>query len=186
MSGSAQAQYDMNIGTILVPTDGSVAAHKAVELASDIAVKYGAGIALLHVTLRGRLPTGLRQLAEAEQLGSDLATPFVAGDNIPASLIAAVRGTGAARLSRQDVADHFAASVLREASRIVEAKGVGAIETALVDGDPTRCILDHADRTGADLIVMGSRGLGDLRGLLMGSVSHKVTRLARCTCIAVK
>ena len=37
-----------------------------------------------------------------------------------------------------------------------------------------------------DLIVMGRRGLGDLGGLLMGSVSHKVCHLADCACLTVK
>jgi nucleotide-binding universal stress UspA family protein len=36
------------------------------------------------------------------------------------------------------------------------------------------------------MIFLGSRGLGDIKGLLMGSVSHKVTQLAECTCVSVK
>nr|WP_312860533.1 universal stress protein [Mesorhizobium sediminum] len=37
-----------------------------------------------------------------------------------------------------------------------------------------------------DLIVLGSRGLGDVEGFLLGSVSHKVTSLASCPCLTVK
>jgi nucleotide-binding universal stress UspA family protein len=33
---------------------------------------------------------------------------------------------------------------------------------------------------------MGSRGVTDFNGLLMGSVSHKISHLAKCTCITVK
>jgi len=38
----------------------------------------------------------------------------------------------------------------------------------------------------ADMIVMGSRGVSDLKGLVMGSVSHKVMQLAPCTCVSVR
>ena len=37
-----------------------------------------------------------------------------------------------------------------------------------------------------DLIVVGTRGLSDLKGLLMGSVSHKLGQLSKVTCITVK
>jgi nucleotide-binding universal stress UspA family protein len=53
-------------------------------------------------------------------------------------------------------------------------------------GDPVKCILSMTEQEEVDVIVMGTRGLGDLQGLLVGSVSHKVSNLAPCTCIAVK
>jgi len=36
------------------------------------------------------------------------------------------------------------------------------------------------------MIVMGSRGLSDFKGLLLGSISHKVSAQAECTCVTVK
>jgi nucleotide-binding universal stress UspA family protein len=53
-------------------------------------------------------------------------------------------------------------------------------------GDPARRIVEHADKNGIDMIVIGSHGLGDAAGLLMGSVSHKVTHLAKCPCVILK
>lgn len=47
-------------------------------------------------------------------------------------------------------------------------------------------IVDSARETHADMIVKGSRGLSDLAGLLVGSVSHKVTNMAPCTCVTVR
>ncbi len=47
-------------------------------------------------------------------------------------------------------------------------------------------VRDRAWSSKADVIVMGSRGLGHIKGMLMGSVSHKVNHLAECTCITVK
>ncbi len=37
-----------------------------------------------------------------------------------------------------------------------------------------------------DLIVIGTRGLSDLGGIVFGSVSHKVLQLATCPCLVVK
>ncbi len=53
-------------------------------------------------------------------------------------------------------------------------------------GNPARTIVAFAARSGADLIVMGGRGHGDIEGFLLGSVSHKVSNLAECTCMTVK
>jgi nucleotide-binding universal stress UspA family protein len=53
-------------------------------------------------------------------------------------------------------------------------------------GDPAKEILSVAAEEHADIIIMGRRGMGDLAGLLLGSVSHKVSHLAECACLTVK
>jgi nucleotide-binding universal stress UspA family protein len=45
-------------------------------------------------------------------------------------------------------------------------------------GHVAKNIVESATTLGADLIVMGSRGLSDVQGLLLGSVTHKVIQLA--------
>ena len=49
-----------------------------------------------------------------------------------------------------------------------------------------REILQMSDGTGASCIVMGSRGLSDFAGLVMGSVAHKVLHLAQCPVMVVR
>jgi nucleotide-binding universal stress UspA family protein len=41
----------------------------------------------------------------------------------------------------------------------------------VLDGDPRTALLDAAEQESADLVVVGSRGLGSMRRLLLGSVS---------------
>ena len=62
--------------------------------------------------------------------------------------------------------------------------GVRDVATVVVDGDPAEQIVSTA--RDADLIVMGSRGLGSAKGLLLGSVSSKVQQLAECPCLTTK
>ena len=76
--------------------------------------------------------------------------------------------------------------ILDEAADILAKKGVVKINTELLEGRPADRILALAKRVEADLITLGSRGMGDLKGLLLGSVSHQVSQLADCTCLTVK
>ncbi|MDB2225690.1 universal stress protein [Halorubrum ezzemoulense] len=50
------------------------------------------------------------------------------------------------------------------------------VETSVVDGSPSREIITHAERTGCDLVVMGTHGRGGIDRLLLGSVAEKVVR----------
>jgi nucleotide-binding universal stress UspA family protein len=65
-------------------------------------------------------------------------------------------------------------------------KAVQTVRTVMRAGDPVKGILSVANEENADIIVMGRRGLGDLAGLLLGSVSRKVSHLGECACLTVK
>jgi nucleotide-binding universal stress UspA family protein len=67
-------------------------------------------------------------------------------------------------------------------------KELGAIpaEVELLEGPPADAILRVAEQRDADLIVMGTRGVSDLAGLLVGSVSHKVMHSAHCPVLVVR
>ena len=53
-------------------------------------------------------------------------------------------------------------------------------------GSPAVAILDFAEHSGTDLIVMGSRGLGVVKGVLLGSVSQYIVEQAKCPVLVVK
>jgi nucleotide-binding universal stress UspA family protein len=53
-------------------------------------------------------------------------------------------------------------------------------------GDPAECIINLARHALCDEIVMGSRGLGGFKGLLLGSVVSKVVQLSPMPVIVVK
>ncbi len=149
------------ISTILVPTDGSDHAAKAVAFAADLAAKYGARMILLHVVSdwgSGRVPDELRGYAKLEHV----------------------------EVTERDIRQGVANEILQSAETVAREHGVSEPESVLEYGRPSKAILDAAKARGADLIVMGSRGLGDAQSLLLGSVSHKVSHLSECSCITVK
>lgn len=56
----------------------------------------------------------------------------------------------------------------------------------ILRGDPAKMILTYAKDKQIDLIVMGSRGLNSFQEMLLGSVSHRVTKYAQCPVMVVK
>ena len=60
------------------------------------------------------------------------------------------------------------------------------IETETSEGKPAESILMAARKYDIDLIVMGTRGLGQLAGLLLGSQSQKVVAHADCPVLLVR
>jgi nucleotide-binding universal stress UspA family protein len=64
---------------------------------------------------------------------------------------------------------------LDEARSLAEERGIDA-SVVHVAGDPAKAIAAYADELGADLVVLGSRGLGPVTGALAGSVSHALLK----------
>ncbi len=145
--------------TILVAVDGSNHSKKALQLACELASKLGGILHLLHVA---QAPNKDRTLV----LGGAAITIHAS----PQELEKAGR------------------KVMDSAAAIAKEKGCTRVESNLdtSGGDPAKVIVDKAKSIDADMIVMGTRGLSDLSGLMVGSVSHKVNHLAPCTCVTVR
>lgn len=60
------------------------------------------------------------------------------------------------------------------------------IHNELLFGTPAECILQVAETRDCDLIIMGTRGLGLLEGLLLGSQAQKVISHAHCPVLVVR
>lgn len=74
---------------------------------------------------------------------------------------------------------------LRIARAVLESAGVPCEEHLLV-GEPAEIIAKLAAQEKADGIVMGTRGLGPVKGLVLGSVANKVIHLAEVPVTLVK
>jgi nucleotide-binding universal stress UspA family protein len=143
---------------IIVPVDGSEHALMAVDVAVDLAGKYGSDIYLVNVARRAKYTGDIDRFAQSEyrQAGSSF------------------------------VSDELAKNILENAKTRARQAGKSNVKTELREGNVARGIVDFAGEIKADAIVMGSRGLGDMDTLLLGSVSHKVSSLASCTVIVVR
>lgn len=175
----------MEINKIVVATDGSVHAKKAMDLATTIAKGCDAEIVFCHVCQNGKVPEELRRMAEVESIVKPARGPHPSQDNIPAGIADALHNAADDSESMR-VKEAIGLKLLEQAENNARAKGVRATRSELKDGDPAQAILECGKHESADMIILGSRGLGDLKGLLMGSTSHKVSQLAPCTVITVK
>lgn len=143
---------------ILVAVDGSEHALRAVELAADLAEKYAAPLLIASVYKEIRMPDSSH------------------------SLVRTSLETGVAHSDLKA----FAEEAVAAAKAVAEKHDIPKIETRVVRGQPARSIAKLAEDEKAEAIVLGSRGLGDVSGMLLGSVSHKVSSLAKCHVITVK
>ncbi|MEX2631171.1 MAG: universal stress protein [Tistlia sp.] len=144
--------------TIVVAVDGSDHAAKAAELAIDLAKRYGARLFALSV---------YRHYSKLESSHSMVRTREVP-ESPDATLSLLAREAAQWVVDKADEADF------------------PGVEPVVRRGPAARTIIEFAKESGADAVVIGSRGLGDITGMLLGSVSHKVNSLAGCTCITVK
>jgi len=75
-------------------------------------------------------------------------------------------------------------AVLDSAKKIL-GRPTFKVHEELLEGSEADAILSVAEKHQADLIVMGTRGFGAVKGLLVGSVSRKVIHLSNCPVMVV-
>jgi nucleotide-binding universal stress UspA family protein len=78
----------------------------------------------------------------------------------------------------REVRSSAGADLLGPAEATLAGAGL-SFESEVVGGDPGHAIVEAAERYGCDGIVMGARGMGDLRAAVLGSVSHAVLQACR-------
>lgn len=135
---------------ILVATDGSEPSQRAVERAAALAAAAGQPLYIVNVIRDMQFPQALSRMAEVERLVG----------------------------TRSDVLNYVAQKILKDAKQAASKAGAKSVELLTANGDPATCILETAKSKGADLIVVGTRGLGGMAGALLGSVSRKVSNLS--------
>lgn len=141
--------------TILVPVDGSDHSLVALDLASQLLSGDGQTIHLLTVP---ELPPTEGEMRLWTQGG--------AGGQVREGVEADAR------------------QLLQEAEASVNKPGI-QFRHHLLWTPPAMAIVTAADDLNVDAIVIGSRGLGNLKGLIIGSVSNKVLHSARCRVVLV-
>jgi len=167
---------------ILCALDGSDHSRKALDLAIDMATKYEAALVLLHSLLRNADSAEFRHFAEIEGLLEHV-KPQVRRLQVMEERLEFTHDEEPLPIF---VFAEIGRHILGEAEIHAREKGVKEVTAVMVDGDAAGRILRCIDEQGIDLVLMGSRGLGDIKAMVLGSVSHKVMNRAPCTCIAVK
>jgi nucleotide-binding universal stress UspA family protein len=142
--------------SIVVGTDGSDTANKAVEQASDLASRLGSTVHL--VSAYEPVPQG-RLRDERQQVPDDMQWMIN---------------------PREDVNN-----VLEESAKTLQEAGV-AVEIHAREGDPADAILDVAEEQEAALIVVGNKGMTGAKRFLLGSVPNKVSHHAPCSVMIIR
>jgi nucleotide-binding universal stress UspA family protein len=75
--------------------------------------------------------------------------------------------------------------ILLKCTEIANQKGL-TIKTFLLQGNPASAILDYIKKEKFDLVIMGSRGLGKFKELILGSVSSKIVHHSPCAVLLIR
>jgi nucleotide-binding universal stress UspA family protein len=145
------------IRSIVVGTDGSETATKAVREAAELAAKIDAGMEIVSAYA----PVGTQRLKEeAREVPDDMQWMVSPREDVEATL--------------------------REATELAEGIGVTAVRCHAREGDPADAILDVAEEQGSDLIVVGNKGMTGAKRFLLGSVPNKVSHHAPCSVLIIR
>jgi nucleotide-binding universal stress UspA family protein len=141
---------------ILVPVDGSENALKALERAVEIAKLTGARLTVLTIYRHHSMLEASFSMVRVEEPGN-----------------------------MDDIMRDAAKEVAEQAKARAIELGATDVRAFVKNGPVSRHIVTFAEEHDIDLIVIGSRGLGSFENYLLGSVSHKVTGMAKCPVLVV-
>ena len=144
--------------TLVVGIDGSQPSEKALRIACDLATLYDGTVHLVHTPQ----PQTVAFAAGA-----------VAGYHVVTSM------------PPDDQVQDAARKILQKGVEIAEECGQQDVQTHTSRGNPVTEITAYADSCGADLIVTGRRGLGNIGGLVLGSTSQGIGHKASCAVLTV-
>jgi nucleotide-binding universal stress UspA family protein len=142
--------------SMVVGTDGSDTATEAVRQATELATRIGAKVHLVSAYE----PVPEERLRE-ERHGAPGDVEWLINP-------------------REDVS-----STLEGAAQAIRDQGI-RVEIHAREGDPADAILDVAEEQGADLIVVGNKGMTGAKRFLLGSVPNKVSHHAPCSVMIIR
>ncbi len=143
-------------GSIVVGTDGSDTATEAVRAAIDLAKATGASLKLVSAY---EPVSNQRLREESTQVPEDMQWMVNPREDVDATL---------------------------ETAADLAAKAEVQVERFARQGDPADAILDVAEETKADLIIVGNKGMTGARRFLLGSVPNKVSHHAPCSVLIIR
>ncbi len=129
---------------LLVAVDGSEQSDEALDHAVALVEKFGSELVLLTVA---RVP------------------PFLGDESFDPK----------AYTKYQESELELCHNILKDVEEMVRTKHPNLnVRTILREGRPSAIIVDVAEKEGCDMIIVGSRGMGGITGLVLGSTSHRV------------
>jgi nucleotide-binding universal stress UspA family protein len=77
------------------------------------------------------------------------------------------------------------AKILERCKDMANKSGIN-IHTVLIEGDPASKIIRYSEMEKFEIIIIGSRGMGQLKEMILGSVSNKVLHHAKCSVMVIR
>jgi nucleotide-binding universal stress UspA family protein len=164
-----RAPYE-ELQRILLITDGSVHSQRATRYLGGFPIPDLAEVRVMHVLPPMPTPS---LIARSWPVGSEAMTP------VPSYETEELLAKQAEEEERQGKV------LLEQTVNALDDMGIEST-SVLVRGDAATEIIEYANQNDIDLIVAGSRGLSQMRRLLLGSLSRKLVHYAGCSVLIVK
>lgn len=173
--------------SVILATDGSDHSKRAAAVAADIAAQFKARLTLVTVMPRSMTLEDIESRPQSRRLPRSAKSLLKRiHDALKESRRAVDIDIHHYVPALPSLKDALGRVILDEAEAMADRRKVAKVTRVIDHGDAAEQILKQTRRARADLIVMGTRGLNNFRGLLIGSVSNKVIHDSKCAVLTVK